>query len=147
MSDSANAALLNYVANHPDVLRFVAPGRQSIDLHAFFNDPQNVMFGDSRGLILFLHQPDHTYQMHWMLTEQIRGTAALAMAKAAIATMFTNFDCCAITGATPRENRAARTMNRALGGIPVGVSIDSQGRHCINYRLERTKWAISSAAS
>lgn len=137
--------LLAFVVNHPDVLRWVAPGYQSVDLSAFFLNDANVMFGDSRGLILFLQQEDHTYQMHYMLTEAIRGRDALHMAQNAITTMFTNFDACAITGSTPREYRAARAMNRALGGVPIGVSKDSTGRPCINYRLERTTWAKSSA--
>ena len=140
--------MLNYVANHPDVMRHIAPGYASLDLGAFFNTPENVMFGDTRGLILFLyHAKDHTYQMHYLLTEAIRGRNALLMAKNAIATMFTNYDCCAITGSTPRENHAARMMNRALGGLPTGVSKDSQGRHCIDYKLERVRWATSLAAS
>lgn len=138
---SPHAELLNYVANHPDVLPAVAPGYESIDLGTFFDVKENVMFGDARGLILFLYQPDsHSYEMHWLLTEAIRGKAALGMAKNAIATMFTNYDCCAITGSTPRKNLAARRMNRALGGEPIGVSKDSLGRRCINYRLERRTW-------
>lgn len=138
--------LLNRVANHPDVLRFIAPGYQSVDLDAFFAAPENVMFGDANGLLLFCHQPsDHTYEMHWLLTEAVRGRAALRMAKNAIATVFTNFDACAITGSTPRENRAACMMNRALGGVPDGVSADSMGRPCIKFKLERTTWARSSA--
>lgn len=137
--------LLAHVANHPDVLRFIAPGAGSIDLGAFFEVEENVMFGDERGLLLFLAQPDHTFQMHYLLTEAIRGRVALKMAKNAIKTMFTNFDACAITGSTPREYHAARMMNRALGGVPVGVSQDSKGRPCIDYRLERVTWAKSSA--
>lgn len=135
-------ALLNHCANHPDVLPHVAPHHDEIDLSRFFDVPENCMFGDARGLLLFAyHTPSHTYQMHWLLTSAIRGAAALAMARNAIGTMFTNFDCCAITGMTPRENSAARLMNRALGASPVGDATDSQGRACIVYRLERSAWA------
>lgn len=138
--------LLNYCANHPDVLPHVAPHHDKIDLSRFFDVPENVMFGNSRGLLLFAyHAPSHTYQMHWLLTSAIRGAAALAMARNAIGTMFTNFDCCAITGMTPRENSAARLMNRALGASPVGDATDSQGRACICYRLERKTWVTSLA--
>lgn len=141
-------ALLNYVANHPDVLPGLAPGHQALDLTGFFAEQRNVMFGDTRGLILFVLLPDgEAFEMHWLLTRAIRGAAALGMARNAVRTMFTNYDCCAIVGATPRENLAARRMNCALGGLPVGVSQDSQGRPCINYRLERRRWAISSAVS
>lgn len=144
--DESHVELLDRVSNHRDVLRFIAPGYQYVDLGKFFKVKENVMFGDDRGLILFLYQPaDHSYQMHWMLTEAIRGRDALLMAKNAIRTVFTSYDACAITGATPRENRAACMMNRALGGVPDGVSTDSMGRPCINFRLERKKWATSSA--
>lgn len=137
--------MLNYVANHPAVLPHIAGNASGIDLSPFFTVPENVMFGDHRGLILFLWQGEHIYDMHWLLTDEIRGKDALGMARNAIGTMFTKFDCCAITGATPRENLAARRMNRALGGQPVGESIDSLGRPCINYRLERRTWATSLA--
>lgn len=148
MQQVEKAELLNYVANHPDVLPWLAPHLPYIDLSGFLLVPENVMFGDHRGLIIFLYQAKaHTYQLHWLLTDEIRGRAALLMARNAIATMFTKFDCCAITGSTPRDNLPARAMNRALGAVPVGVSTDSQGRACIDYSLERRTWATSSAAS
>lgn len=148
MQQVEKAELLSYVANHPDVLPWLAPHLAHVDLSGFMAVPENVMFGDHRGLIIFLYQAkNHTYQLHWLLTEAIRGKTALLMARNAIATMFTNFDCCAITGSTPRDNAPARAMNRALGAVPVGVSTDSQGRACIDYRLERRTWATSLAAS
>jgi hypothetical protein len=143
--------LLNWVANAPEVLKNVAPGYARVDLTAFFDNPKNVMLGDQRGLVLFIwHGADdlgEIYHMHYMFTEALRGRDALIATKKAIATLFTQTNTYAIVGSTPRENRAARAMNRALGARPVGVSIDGRGRPCIDYKLERKQWAISSAVS
>jgi len=132
--------LLNRVANSPDVIRGIAPGYLAIDLKAFFDDPSNIMIGDDRGVVLFIPKAPGHYDMHYLLTNSLRGPAALRAIKAAISELFTYHDACVITGSTPRENLAARRMNRALGGRPYGVSVDSQGRDCIDYVLERAKW-------
>lgn len=149
MEQEEKAFLLNYCANHPDVKPWIAPPELAfVDLTGFLLEPENVMFGDTRGLILFLYQrKNHTYQMHWLLTDAIRGRDAFRMARNAIATMFTKYDCCAITGSTPRDNAPARAMNRALGAVPVGVSTDSLGRSCIDYSLERRTWSRHTSSA
>lgn len=138
--------LLNDIANRPEVLDGCAPGYAGLNLAEFFNEPNNIMLGDERGVLLFAYS-DRTdsYEMHYLFTHELRGQAALKACRAAIKTVFTRTGAAAIFGATPRENRAARAMNRALGARPIGVSQDSQGRACINYILERATWAISSA--
>lgn len=138
---------LNHVVNRPEVLAGCAPGYYDVDMTAFFEEPRNVMIGDKRGVVLFAYLGDFTYEMHYLLTDALRGRAAFRLCRKALDTMFTKHHASAICGATPRENRAARAMNRALGAVPVGVSTDSMGRACINYRLERTTWATLSAAS
>lgn len=138
--------LLNAVANDPSVLRHIAPGFHSIDLTPFFADPRNKLFGDSDGLVIFGARGGGEYEMHYLFTRRRRGKAALQQLRYAISMMFTEHSATAICGETPRDNRAARTVNRALGGRPVGVSTDSLGRPSINYRLERASWAASSAA-
>lgn len=143
---AADAELLNLVANQPEVLAGTAPGYLAVDLVGFFDRPGNVMLGDARGVMLFGYQGDGVYDMHYLLTSSLRGKNALLTIREAIGALFTYHNAHAIVGATPRDNRAARAMNRALGGRPYGVSVDSQGRDCINYVLERATWAISSAA-
>lgn len=137
-------ALLNRVANAPEVIAHTAPGYLAVDLSSFFNDPRNVLFGDERGVMLFAHQGAGRYDMHYLLTAALRGKAALATIKAAMRALFTYHNASAITGATPRENLAARAVNRALGGRPYGVCIDSLGRDCICYVLERATWVALS---
>lgn len=137
---SGDAELLNRVANQPEILLQIAPGYLRVDLAPFLDKPGNLMLGDDRGLVLFSFLGDNSYQMDYLLTSNLRGPNAIRAIKTAIAALFTYREAHAITGATPRENRPARAMNRALGGRPYGVSVDSQGRHCINYVLERSTW-------
>lgn len=139
-------ALLNRVANQPEVLAGIAPGYLAIDLAAFFDGPGNVMAGDERGVVLFVFQGDGAYDMHYLFTSSMRGAAALRLIRSSISDLFTYYHAHAITGQTPRDNRAARAINRALGGRPFGVSVDSQGRDCINYVLERATWVRLSGA-
>lgn len=141
----ADVELLNWVANRPEVLSELAPAYEHVDLSPFFDNPRNIMCGDERGLVLFAWLRPGVYELHYLFTAALRGQAALRAINTAFKTIFTQTDAIAIVGSTPRENRAARAMNRALKAHPTGVSVDSQGRECINYVLERAKWAISSA--
>jgi len=138
--------LLDYLANRPEIIGEIAPGYATVDLRSFFLNSKNIMIGNEDGVVLFGDLGRGVYQMHYLLTDKVRGRAAFKVIKSAIETMFTFHGAVAITGATPRTNRAARAMNRALGGRPIGVSEDSHGRPCINYILERSSWATSLAA-
>ena len=140
MTSNENIALLNRIVNQPEVLQGVAPGYLSLDLSSFFDKPGNLMVGDERGVVLFSLIGDGWYRMDYLFTSSMRGPGALRVIKDAIASLFTQREAYAITGQTPRDNHPARAMNRALGGRPSGVSIDSQGRHCIDYVLERATW-------
>lgn len=146
MIHSDDIELLQRVANQPEVLAGVAPGYLRLDMSHFFERPGNVMFGDDRGVVLFGDYGDHTFDMHYLFTSSCRGRAAHLAIKEAISALFTYHNARAITGAIPRENRASRAMTRALGCRPTGVSVDSQGRDCITYVLERATWVISSGA-
>lgn len=141
--------VLNHLANHPDVRPYVSPNHHSVDMSAFAADPRHLAIGGVDGAVLFAAHGEApgVYEMHWLLTKQVRGEAALRLARRGIDRLFTDRDAVAIVGATPRENRAARMMNRALGGRPTGEVTDSLGRSCITYRLDRASWATSSAAS
>jgi hypothetical protein len=141
-----DADLLNCVANQPEILAEIAPGYLRIDLAPFLDKPGNLMLGDERGLVLFSFLGDSTYQMDYLLTSSLRGKNAMRAIRTAISALFTQHQAHAITGQTPRDNRPARAINRALGGRPYGVSVDSQGRHCIDYVLERATWVRSSGA-
>lgn len=146
MTKQDNIDLLNRIVNQPEVLAAMAPGYLAVNLAGFFDRPGNLMLGDERGVVLFSFLGDGTYKMDYALTSSLRGRNALRAIRTAIAALFTQREAHAITGSTPRENRAARVMNRALGGRPYGVSVDSQGRDCIDYVLERATWVRLSGA-
>lgn len=138
-------AELNRLANHPNIMPVLAPGYEWIDLARAYSKPGILLVGDSLGVIMMVpcDNPPTVMEWHWLLTPCVRGAKALRLARAAINEAFTHPNICAIVGATPRCNRAARLMNRALGARPTGLSVDSHGRECINYMLERDPWATS----
>lgn len=132
---------INAIANQPEVLRFVAPGCDRVDLAGFFDRPANVAVWDTLGAMLFGAKGDGTYEAHYLFTIGRRGKEALDFAREAFNTMFTTHGATAIFGSIVRDNRAARVMSRALGCIPCGEFIDERGEHRINYIMERGRWA------
>lgn len=144
--------LLNHVANHPDVLPHCAPHLDRADMADFFDNPRNIAVGDEAGLVLFAHGgdvPDHgpIYELHYLLTAALRGPDAYAAIAHALTVVFTATEACAIYGVTPRSNRAARAMNRALGARPVGQLTTVGGVHLIKYVLDRATWIARSRPS
>lgn len=141
-----SSEVLNLVANQPGVLEAVAPGYETLDLSAFFV-PGNVMFGDALGVVLMGKAGHGVYEMHNLMTYRKRGKAALDLCRHAINSMFTEHGASTIYGHVPRDNLPARLVARALGGRPSGTIVDTLGRPCIIFVLERALWATSSAAS
>lgn len=138
--------LLNYVVNQPEVLRGVAPGMLSVDMSGFFNSPDALIFGDEHGVVIFSYVGDGIYEGHYLLTDTLSRKRAMARFRGAIRALFTDHNASVINGVTPRDNKAARFVNRALGFHPVGTATDTMGRPCIKYRLERETWVRQSAA-
>jgi hypothetical protein len=138
--------LLNHVVNQPEVLRYVAPGYSHVDLTDFATKPGNVIMGDEGGFVICAPISEGVFDIHFLLTDEIRGPDALSFIRYCINLMFTEMGATAIVGATPRDNRACRAMGRALGFRPVGEKTDSFGRPCITYKLERVLSATSLAA-
>ena len=144
MSKASDAALLNTVVNTSEVLMNVAPGYAELDVSQHLEKPENFIVGSRKGLVLFNKLDQGYYEIHYLLTSQLRGRERFQLIRDAIWQLFTYRDCYAIVGPTPRENRAARAMNRALGGTPIGAKVDNLGRACIIYKLERKTWLLLS---
>lgn len=142
-----DTALLDHLANHPDIRPWVA-GAHSVDV-APLDVPGAQLIGDSQGAVFFKPTRDvpSYFEMHYLFTETVRGKQALALIRQSCTAMFTDHGAEVICGAVPREHRASRIMSRALGARPLGPHTDSLGRACIFYVLEREPWATSLAAS
>jgi hypothetical protein len=144
---SNKAAYLNEIANSPEVLRYVAPGYASVDMSGFFESPGNVMVSANGGCVLFADRGEGVYEGHYLLTYALRGAKAMRFLRAALDFAFTVRGASAIVGDTPLDNRAARAVTRALGFLPVGERVDTSGRYCVSYRMERSRWAQLSVGS
>lgn len=140
-----DAKALNTIANHYAVKYQVIPCLDTaVDLSDFLEDPRNVAYGDERGAAIFEYLGHGHYRGHYLFTPEISGHELLEIGRGALRELFTVYGACAIHGSTPRDNRAARVVNRALGFKLVGTSTDPAGRPCNDYKLDRETWASSA---
>lgn len=146
MNKEEQVQLLNMLANQPEIRPHLAPNHLRLDLTDFFNSDANMIMGGPRGVVAFIFLGKGVYSAHYLLTSSLRGQEAMAFIKSCFTALFTYRDALAITGSIPRENLASRVMTRALGCRPIGECIDTQGRACTNYIMERRRWAILSGA-
>lgn len=146
------AERLNRLVNHPDVAQHLAPLYSNLDVSGFFKRPENICIFKGHGAMLFGAIPAEAtgragwYDVHYIFPRH-KGPENLEAARACVHEMFAKHGARVLCGNTPRDNRAARLINRALGSVPMGEGIDSQGRPCIFYVLERATWATLSGAS
>ena len=143
MIKQENIALLNRIANQPEVLQEIAPGYLNLDLTRFFDKPSNLMVGDERGVVLFSYLGSGLYRMDYLLTNSLRGPPLrwrrhqgsrwLALMPAS---HWTN---------TPRQ--PPRKGDESCSRWPALRCICGLlGRHCIDYALERATWVRFSGA-
>lgn len=133
----------NALANMPHIRSAIAPNRQRIDLTHIFNHPDTVIVGSPKGCVTIFWR-DGCFEFHWFYQRKFAGKHALQDARQACKTLFTRHPEVVIHGAVPREYRAARALARALGARPQGQMVDTAGRSCIHYTLERALWEQSS---
>lgn len=137
----------NAIVNHPDVLPYVAPGLPYVDARHYIHAPKNVCMLDDYGAALFVYEGPGVYTGHYLYTRRKKGKAAKDFSHSALSLMFDVIHADSVLGQVAETNLACRIMSRALGCKPVGRSVDSYGRSCINYLLERQTWAAFSEAS
>lgn len=133
----------NELANHPQIRPHLSgPEDAPIDLTAFFENPLNVACFEGSGLVLFAAIPGKPgwYDTHYLFPRSPYKDT-LAAVRRAVETMFATESALVLCGMTPRENRAARSLNRALGTKKVGEGLTPGGRSCIMYAMERKTWA------
>jgi hypothetical protein len=141
MTVTRQEAILNFWLNQPAILDAVAPGFETIDASAFFDNPRNVMLEHPHGIAVFFYKGAGVYDGHYLFGPNLRGKAAIEVAKSMLSTLFTSYGALTILGQTPRENRPARMVTRALGFLPYGNgSVDTFNRPCVDYVLTRERW-------
>lgn len=140
--------LVNTLANQEQNLEASAPGFTDIDLSAFVENPENIVVGNSDGVALFamVHDNPPTYEGHYLFNKETTGHDALELAREMLRAAFTKRGVEVIVGSVPLENKAVRAFTHALGFTPVGESVDTLGRSCVTYRMERKQWEVSSEA-
>lgn len=131
-----------------EFIDILAPGVEAVDARPFFAGAGNVGFRteDRNGYVLFpyLGQPG-MYDGHLICRPKI--TKPIEIGRAGVALMFTHWRASVISALIPKANRASRVAFRAIGGKPIGDSVDVLGRPCTAYVLEQGEWVKSLGPS
>lgn len=115
----------------------------TVDLSKFFADPESLSLKVGDAIAMFAKHPDNgAYEAHFAFPPSVRGSAAIRAAEQMLEFMFTKRGACVIYGQTPRDNRAARLVNRRLGFQVSGHSTNELGWKCIDYELRSLSWAV-----
>lgn len=139
-----SAKELNDAVHAPGVKEFVVPPQfERLDMSSFVDDPDNVVLRCGDGVLMFRRMWGFVFEAHYLFPPSVRGAAAVSAAKKMLETMFTTYRASAIHGYTPRENRAARVMNRRLGLTPSGAVPNLNEPDTVHYVLERKTWEHS----
>ena len=126
----------------------LAPGVARLNADPFFASLANVGYAtpDFGALAFFTALRPNVFDAHLLCGHGWRGSRALAFARAALDTIFTDEEAYVIVATIPNENLPSRRICRALGGIPIADTVDPFGRPCKQYALERSEWVKLSAA-
>ena len=130
---------LEEALNEPSVLAACAPGFEHISVL----DLKSILaFKANGGVFIFTEREPFVFEGHYVCPPSVRGLDIKKGCQEVFHELFTTYNARAICGLTPRSNRAARVMNRALGFKPVANMSDAAGQDCILYVLERSRWAV-----
>jgi RimJ/RimL family protein N-acetyltransferase len=113
--DPADAAHVNGILNHPDILPWINFNDDPLDFTWALGQPDRyVLFGPYGGQVYHLVGPD-TYEVHSAYLPEARGQLALATTRATLEWMFSRTDATEILTRVPRGNVAAKALARACG--------------------------------
>lgn len=136
---------LNSMANHPKVRPLmVADGEGPMEMKGTLRPGYaDIGFISGIGGMVFQEtEPGkNEFCAHFLFIPGSGGSKILGTARAMIDEMFTVKGACAIKGFTPRENRAARVIDNALGfrKLPDEFT-DELGDPYVVYELRRNEW-------
>lgn len=128
----------NQVANEPDVLRYINPHANRIDLCAVYETPGVMVKGCEgvHGAVLLIPHTHLAVEIHWFMP----CAAGVNAISAIVDWVFQSTNTEHLFGSCPAKNLSARTVNRWLGGREIGRLNDDFGRPSITYSLSRAEW-------
>jgi RimJ/RimL family protein N-acetyltransferase len=127
---ATDAALHNYIANHPEVKPTFGYQEGFADLTPLLEYPeQYILLSDGIGAAsIFEWTAPRVWQGHSMFLPESRGRDGIAAGKAMLAWMFERGGAKMLWGMTPIDNRPAQMFNRLLGFKPAGERINAADR-------------------
>jgi hypothetical protein len=135
---ATNAALHNYIANHPEVKPTLGYNEGPTDFTPLLAHPESyVMLSDGEGCAaIFEWSAPGVWQAHSMVLPDSRGRSAVKAAGEMFDLMFSD-GARMIWGMTPKANRAAQIFNRMIGAKHAGEGEDARGTPVILFVVER----------
>lgn len=121
---ATDAALHNYIGNHPEVKPGINYTDQFADFSPLLEHPdQYILLDDGVGAAsIFEWSAPGVWQAHSLFLPESRGKAGIEAGKGMLDWMF-DYGAKMIWGQTPLDNRAARMFNRLLGGKSNGRGV------------------------
>lgn len=113
--------LLDAIVNHPDVRPTIENGSERIDSSTVLDDPDNVVYANENGAVLFIRERPGVYRGHIGMLANGRGKLALAFGRECLDDLFTRFDASLVVASVPLRLRHARLLCRMLGFRSTGA--------------------------
>lgn len=118
---TSNPALINALANNPEIRYTIEPGSMRVDSSAVVTDPRNVVLASEHGYVLFLWKAPDVYEGHVAFLDAGRGAAALAACREALEALWRHRGPVDVHGKVPLALREARYLCRRLGFRSTGT--------------------------
>lgn len=137
-----DAALVNAIANHPEVKPTFGYNQGPTDLAPLFDHPDAyAVLSDGTGAAgIFEWSAPGVWQGHSIFLPESRGEYGIAVARAMCRWIFDNLSARLIWGMTPLDHRAAALFNRMVGFRPEGEMVDAAGVRCRLFVMEKASW-------
>lgn len=134
---------LNSLVNEDDVLPYVNPEADFLDMAGVLNRPGVMAKGCEavHGAVLMIPFPNAALEVHWFMP----GHGGMKAIRAIVDWIFERTGTDYIFGPCPRQNLQARTVNTWLGGKIIGEHVDQFGRPVVTYAMSREEWASGKA--
>ena len=137
---SRDVHFINTVMNDPTVHPWISLGQEGpLDMTALLEDPRNLFLCNEWGGFMFVYKGENVYEVHTQFLPGGRGQTVREAAKEAMAFMFTQTACEAITTYCPLDNPPARFLAKGAGMNKVGKAYP-MGKDCDMYIITKGEW-------